>query len=83
MLCVIMEIEYSKQAVKFLAKQNKFVRERIITAIERVPNGDIKKLQGRSGYRLRVGKYRIIFDDNGCIIFIEKIDNRGDVYKGE
>lgn len=78
---VKMEIVYSKQAIKFLSKQNIFVRERIINAVKRIPNGDIKKLQGRSGYRLRIGKYRVIFDNDGRIILIEKIDNRGDVYK--
>ena len=76
------EIEYSKQALKFLAKQNFEVKERIITAINRIPAGNIKKLQGRSGYRLKIGKYRVIFDDDGRIIFIEKIGDRGDVYKG-
>ena len=78
---VRMKIEYSKQAVKFLSKQNIFVRERIMNAVKRIPNGDIKKLHGRNGYRLRVGKYRVIFDNDGRIIFIEKIDTRGDVYK--
>ena len=82
-LCVlIMKIEYSKQAEKFLDRQNKLVRERIIRAINKIPEGDIVKLQGRNGYRLRVGSYRVIFDSEGRVIFIEKIDKRGDVYKG-
>ena len=58
------------------------VRERIITAINKIPAGNIKKLQGRNGFRLRIGKYRVIFDDNGRVVFIERIDTRGDVYKG-
>ena len=57
-----MEIKYSKQAAKFLDRQNKLVRERIIRAINKIPEGNIVKLQGRNGYRLRVGSYRVIFD---------------------
>jgi mRNA interferase RelE/StbE len=46
-------------------------------------NPDIKKLQGEPYFRLRVGKWRIIFDrdDEIKIIAIEKIKSRGDVYK--
>jgi len=76
------EIEYSKQALKFLLKQNLLVRERIIAAINKIPAGNIKKLQGRNGFRLRIGKYRVIFDDNGRVVFIERIGTRGDVYIG-
>lgn len=39
--------------------------------------GDIKKLQGASGYRLRVGNFRVLFDVNGVIIDIIDIGNRG------
>ncbi len=76
-----MEIHYSKQAEKFLKKQNPATRSRIPDAIHSLPMGDIKKLQGRSGYRLRVDSYRIIFDKDGNILYIESIDNRGQVYK--
>ncbi len=76
-----MEIHYSKQAAKFLKKQDAATRERIKKAINNLPSGDVKKLQGSDYYRLRVGAYRIIFDKDGIIIFIVKIDNRGQVYK--
>lgn len=76
-----MEIQYSKQAIKFLKKQDKPTVIRIINAINALPAGDVKKLQGQSGYRLRVGDFRIIFDKNGDILYIEKINNRGQVYK--
>ena len=32
-------------------------------------------------YRLRVGNYRIIFNKQGQVCYIEKIDNRSQVYK--
>lgn len=73
--------QYSKQAVKFLKKQDIPTRKRIVTAINNLPAGDVKKLQGTDGYRLRVGDFRIIFDKNGDVLWIEKIENRGQVYK--
>ncbi len=77
-----MDIQYSKQAIKFLKKQDKPTRKRIVTAINLLPAGDVKNLQGRNSYRLRVGDYRVIFDIHGNILYIEKIGNRGQVYKG-
>ncbi|MCM1252957.1 MAG: type II toxin-antitoxin system RelE/ParE family toxin [Clostridium sp.] len=68
-----MTINYSKQAIKFLSKQDKMTRIRIAEAI--------KKLQGQANYRLRVGDYRVIFNKIGDILYIEKIDNRGQIYK--
>lgn len=42
-----------------------------------------KKLTGRSGYRIRVGDYRIIYtiEDNILTIFIIDIGHRKDIYK--
>lgn len=76
-----MEIEYSKQAEKFLKRQDADTRDRIRNAIRNLPAGDVKRLQGRNGYRLRVGSYRVIFDNDGHVLYIERIDNRGQVYK--
>ena len=77
-----MDIQYSKQAIKFLKKQDKPTRKRIVSAINLLPAGDVKLLQGQNGYRLRVGDYRVIFDIHGNILYIEKIGNRGQIYKG-
>lgn len=76
-----MDIQYSKQAEKFLKKQTLETQNRIRNAIRNLPEGDVKKLQGRNGYRLRVGNYRVIFDHSGKIIYIVRIDNRGQIYK--
>lgn len=73
---------YSKKAIKFLKKQDVPTRKRLVSAIEKLPlEGDIKKLQNRTGYRLRVGDFRVIFDSNGIIIDIIDIGNRGQIYK--
>ncbi len=76
-----MDIHFSKQSIKFLKKQDSITRKRILKAIYDLPAGDVRKLQGHNGYRLRVGDFRIIFDKDGNILYIERIDNRGQVYK--
>ncbi|MBN2542278.1 type II toxin-antitoxin system RelE/ParE family toxin [bacterium] len=48
------------------------------------PGLDIKKLKGfKSDYRLRWGKYRILYtvSKDESLIYVYKIDTRGDVYK--
>ena len=71
------QISYSKKAIKFLKRQDVPSQKRLITAISRLPlEGDIKKLQGTGGYRLRVGNFRVF------IIDIIDIGNRGQIYKG-
>lgn len=77
----LLEIKYSRQALKFLQKQEKKIQIRLISAIELVPKGDIRKMQGTQKYRLRVGDFRIIFSKDGRILMIEKIENRGQVYR--
>ena len=78
-------IEIDKRAVKFIAKQPKPQRERLLRAIYRLPfMGDIKAMQGYEGfYRLRVGYYRVIYTVNDDVLLIRVIEvgNRGDVYK--
>lgn len=86
-----MEIRYSKDALKFLAKTDKPTMHRIIEAIhgltETPPVGDIRPMQGYSDgrQRLRVGKYRVVYkyDRDGClqIVLIIDIGSRGDIYK--
>lgn len=77
------QIIYGKKALKFIKKQDKSSQKRLIDAISKLPlEGDIKKLQGVSGYRLRVGNFRVLFDVNGIIIDIIDIGNRGQIYKG-
>lgn len=78
------EIVYSKLAVKAINSMDSKTKHRIRDAIESIPVGDIKPLQGMRGvYRLRVGDYRIVFSyPNAGTILIERIAPRGDVYKG-
>lgn len=84
-------IKYSKQAVKFIKKQEQFVKDRLRKAIyglKSIPMvGDILPMEGYNDgrMRLRVGNYRIIFKEINeieiDIVFIMEIGNRGDIYK--
>ena len=38
--------------------------------------GDVKSLQGRNGYRLRIGDYRVIFDEDAKTILAIYIGRR-------
>jgi mRNA interferase RelE/StbE len=38
--------------------------------------GDVKRLQGRDGYRLRIGRYRVIFDEDQHTILAIYIGKR-------
>lgn len=78
---------YHKDAVKFLAKQEKVAQERIAQGMKGLlvipPNGDIKTMKGRQGlYRLRIGSYRILFEiqHKEKIVYIQAIDFRGGIY---
>jgi mRNA interferase RelE/StbE len=75
-------ILFSKKAEKYLASLVPRVAFNILNRIELIPEGDIRPLAGRKGeYRLRVGKYRIIFFISEDTISVVKIDTRDDVYK--
>lgn len=74
--------KYSRAAEKYLDSQTTTVRKRIMDAIDDLPDGNIKKLKGREGYRLTIGGFRVLFDyiDN-TIIDVIAIGSRGDIYK--
>ncbi len=38
--------------------------------------GDVKQLKGRDGYRLRVGRYRVIFDEDRATILAVYVGKR-------
>ncbi|MCI8377034.1 MAG: type II toxin-antitoxin system RelE/ParE family toxin [Lachnospiraceae bacterium] len=86
-----MRIEYSKRAAKYINSLDRPSKQRIKKAIEGLteqpPKGDIRMLQGFSDgrKRLRVGKYRIIYNylpsGEVEILYIVNVDSRGDIYK--
>lgn len=89
---MILRIELSRQAEKFLANNN-VPQEKVTEAIQHSIhkfrgeniNIDIKKLQGKwhGFHRIRKGDLRIIaeFNFDAPSVYIEVIDWRGSVYK--
>ena len=83
------KITYTTQAVKALLKMPRNSAQLIREKMEQVADDpfatipNAKKLQGRPGYRLRVGDWRVIYEINKdeVIIIVMKIAPRGEVYK--
>lgn len=82
-------IFYTKEAEKSLLKMPhktaKLMREKLdaIAANPYANHPNAKKLQGREGYRLRVGDWRVIYKihNEQLIIIVLKVASRGEVYK--
>ncbi|SIQ32390.1 mRNA interferase RelE/StbE [Rhizobium sp. RU33A] len=80
------QINYTKEARRTLSRIPVNERRRILSKIEqyaedpRSQANNVVKLQDRPGYRLRVGDWRVIFDEFDNILEVEKIGSRGSVY---
>ncbi|MDX3926932.1 MAG: type II toxin-antitoxin system RelE/ParE family toxin [Shinella sp.] len=81
------QIAYSKSASRMLLRMPRNDAVRIRQKMEQYaadPSSlaaNVKKMQGRPGYRMRVGDWRVIFDENEHVIDIEEIGSRGSVYE--
>lgn len=79
-------IAYSKSALNFLKKAPAKEQTRIRNAIANYAkqpgarSHQAKKLKSRKGYRLRVGKWRAIFDLDENTMRILEIGPRGSIY---
>ncbi len=75
-------IKYTKLAVKHIEELDRISKQRVKTAIEKLPFGDIKKLKGyQDKYRLRIGNLRVLFSLENDIIVVEDVLPRGQAYK--
>ena len=81
------QIAYSKSASRMLLRMPRTDAARIRQKMDQYaadPHSlaaNVKKMQGRPGYRMRVGDWRIIFDENEYVIGIEEIASRGSIYE--
>jgi len=83
------QLKYRRQARNYLARLPFKIKSRIVDKLHELkenpnnPTLDVDKLKGGSGYRLRVGQYRIIYTrlDDQLIIEVVKIRPRGDIYR--
>lgn len=80
-----MEVRFSKTAMRALLQSNKrmLIRQKIdelaSDPLSQGPN--VKRLQGRPEYRLRVQDWRIIFRLEGSVIWIDDVAPRGSAYE--
>jgi len=79
------QLGFTDKARRALRLLPKSVRQEIGYKIYLMQNnlaGDVKKLEGsQNEYRLRVGKYRVIFELAGDTISVYKIGDRKDIYR--
>ena len=79
-----MEIRFSKSALRALLRSEKRVllRQKIddLAADPLALSPNVKKLQGRPEYRLRVQDWRIIFRIEGGTLWIDDVGPRGSIY---
>jgi mRNA interferase RelE/StbE len=79
------KVKLERSAAKYFRSLSEPLKSRIkkaLEALEKEPmEGDIARLRGRDGFRIRVGGHRIIFDvtEDGVVVY--KIGPRGQVYK--
>jgi mRNA interferase RelE/StbE len=83
-----MEIQYSKQARKYLVKLQAKKATRITETLEKIADGNtegmnITTMGIENTYRVRVGDYRAIYEINNdeLVLIVIKVGPRGDVYK--
>jgi mRNA interferase RelE/StbE len=83
------EILFTKQADRALRKMSRntarLIREKLnqLTQDPYAHNPNVTRLQGRPGYRLRVGDWRVIYEleDDRLVILVLKVAPRGGVYR--
>lgn len=82
-------IVFTKQADRTLRKMSRktarLIREKLdqLAQDPHARNPNLTKLQGRPGYRLRVGDWRVIYEleDDRLVILVLKIAPRGGAYR--
>ena len=81
-------VELTRTAEKQLRKIAKRDRERVVDAIgglaDRPRTHGARKLQGYDDvYRIRVGKYRIVYEvfDDRVVVIVLKVGHRKDIYR--
>lgn len=83
------ELEYSLDAIKSLKRMPRnvslLIRQKIESVADdpRAPNNNVRALKGRSGFRLRVGDWRVIYEIDTArrTIRVLAVAARGRVYQ--
>jgi mRNA interferase RelE/StbE len=85
----VYQIEYTRLALKSLLRMPRNVAENIQRKVASLADnpfahhGNAMKLQGRDGYRLRVGDWRVLYEirKNQLVILVLDIKPRGGAYQ--
>jgi mRNA interferase RelE/StbE len=75
MRTIVLTHQAAKQ-LDALASEDRFAVTEALALYATEGRGDVKKLSGREGYRLRVRDYRVIFDDDRAVILAIHIGRR-------
>ena len=77
------QILFTATGARQWAKLSSDVRRRIdgrLTEFADSGHGDVKRLKGRDGNRLRVGDWRVIFYEDQETIVVAAVGHRRDIY---
>ena len=77
------EVAFTGAATRQWLKLSADVRVRLdakLTAFARTGQGDVKRLKGRDGARLRIGDWRIVFYLDGNRIVVVAVGHRREIY---
>jgi mRNA interferase RelE/StbE len=83
------KVKYRRSARNYLARLPMHAKTVIVNKLHDLsenpdnPDLDTAILKGRIGWRLRVGKYRVIYtrQDDTLVIEVVNVRSRGDIYK--
>jgi mRNA interferase RelE/StbE len=77
------DISFTPAATRQWLKLSAEIRKRIdakLTVYATDGSGDVKRLKGRAGSRLRVGDWRVVFIEERASIIVVAVGNRKDIY---
>jgi mRNA interferase RelE/StbE len=78
-----MEIVFTAAATRQWLDLSADVRRRLnakLTSFAQTGQGDVKRLKGRAGSRLRIGDWRIIFYTEGNVTVVVAVGHRREIY---
>jgi mRNA interferase RelE/StbE len=77
------QILFTPTATRQLLKLSPQVRERIgkkLDVFAVTGQGDVKKLKGQTGMRLRIGDWRVIYYEDAGTIVVVAVGHRREIY---
>jgi mRNA interferase RelE/StbE len=79
----MVEIVFMPSARRQWMKLSSQTRDRIrskLLAFAETGQGDVKKMKGQDGSRLRIGDWRVIFDQQQQTIIVVSVGHRREIY---